>query len=500
MSSRSSDPHPLLAPTLPLYSSTPPPLGHALKTHFSFDPSYVNLNHGSYGSLPSPVLDAIKPIAALAEANPDKFHRFEYIPMLAEVRRRLASLMSEKEGDVSVDEVVCVPNASHGISTVLRNFIWEEGDIVIDCNTTYGSVGRTVQYLNDVPPHPKIAQFTMLFPTTRTKILEDWRLHVRAVQQTRLQNESPTAPTTVSSSNETQHESGTTQQSQQKQSNTTANKKLPKVVAIIDSIISVPGVSLPWAEMVQILREECGGGEDANVWSVIDAAHSIGQEVTLPKSISLAQPDFLITNCHKWLFTKRSCAVLYVPKRNQHVIKTTFPTSATYIPLKDRKEGGEGFADMFTWTGTIDFIPYLSAAHALHFRSWLGGERVINEYCRKVGREGAKKMSEILGTEEMDPKGEYEFNMVNVALPLPSSKKGPDTGIDIELLKKIDGLYKQKMILERNMFSPAYWHNGKWWTRCSAQVWVEVEDFEKVALALKEVCKEIVDELGLDKE
>ncbi|THU75183.1 hypothetical protein K435DRAFT_562517, partial [Dendrothele bispora CBS 962.96] len=98
----------------PLYSSTPPPFGHALKTHFSFDPSYVNLNHGSYGSLPSPVLDAIKPIAALAEANPDKFHRTEYIPMLVEVRRRLANLMSEKEGDVSVDEVVCVPNASHG--------------------------------------------------------------------------------------------------------------------------------------------------------------------------------------------------------------------------------------------------------------------------------------------------------------------------------------------------------------------------------------------------
>ncbi|THU90146.1 hypothetical protein K435DRAFT_864551 [Dendrothele bispora CBS 962.96] len=111
-------------------------------------------------------------------------------------------------------------------------------------------------------------------------------------------------------------------------------------------------------------------------------------------------------------------------------------------------------------------------------------------------------MSEILGTEEMDPKGEYEFNMVNIALPLrvPSSKQGLDTGIDIELLKKIDGLYKKKTILERNMFSPAYWHNGKWWTRCSAQVWVEVEDFEKVALALKEVCKEIVDELGLDKE
>ncbi|KAK7456459.1 hypothetical protein VKT23_010708 [Stygiomarasmius scandens] len=485
----SLDKYPLLAPTLPLYSTSPPPFGHALKTHFSFDPAYVNLNHGSYGSLPTPVAEAIKPIAALAEANPDKFHRFEYIPMLEEVRRRLAAMLSEKEGDVKVDEVVCVPNASHGISTVMRNFIWEEGDVLIDCNTTYNSVSRTVQYLNDVPPHPKVAQFTMLFPVARAKILEDWRLHVRAVQQSRLQSTSSSAPTTISSSNSSYIDPGS------QPNPATDKKKLPKVVAIIDSITSMPGVSLPWVEMVQILREECGGGgNDANVWCVIDAAHSIGQEVDLAHKISLASPDFLITNCHKWLFSKRSCAVLYVPKRNQHVIKTTFPTSAMYIPLGERKDGGDGFAGMFTWTGTIDFIPYLSTAHALHFRSWLGGEEKINEYCKKIGREGAKRMSEILDTEEMDPKGEYEYNMVNIALPIQCPL---DAGVD--LLRQIDALYRKKMIMERNMFSPAYWHNGKWWTRCSGQVWTEVDDFEKVAHVLKDVCKDIIDELGLTK-
>ena len=45
-----------------------------------------------------------------------------------------------------------------------------------------------------------------------------------------------------------------------------------KVVAVIDSIASMPGVLLPWQEMVKICREE-------GVWSVVDAAHSLGQEV-----------------------------------------------------------------------------------------------------------------------------------------------------------------------------------------------------------------------------
>ena len=43
---------------------------------------------------------------------------------------------------------------------------------------------------------------------------------------------------------------------------------------VIDSIISKPGMLLPWKEMVQICKDE-------DVWSVIDAAHSIGQELDL---------------------------------------------------------------------------------------------------------------------------------------------------------------------------------------------------------------------------
>ena len=45
-----------------------------------------------------------------------------------------------------------------------------------------------------------------------------------------------------------------------------------KIVAVIDSIVSNPGVLLPWQEMVRVAHEE-------GVWTVIDAAHSVGQEV-----------------------------------------------------------------------------------------------------------------------------------------------------------------------------------------------------------------------------
>jgi selenocysteine lyase/cysteine desulfurase len=59
-----------------------------------------------------------------------------------------------------------------------------------------------------------------------------------------------------------------------------------RVVAIIDSIISNPGILLPWKEMVQVCKEE-------GVMSVIDAAHSIGQELNL--DLNKADPDFWIS-------------------------------------------------------------------------------------------------------------------------------------------------------------------------------------------------------------
>lgn len=134
-------------------------------------------------------------LSAIAEANPDLFHRFTYMPMLVSVRERIAKLI----GVADPDEVVIVPNASHGLNTVLRNIIWEDGDVIVPCEclnfkehglvslvhkvtTTYNSISRTAQYISDIPPHPRIAQFDVQFPTSHALIIENWRTHLRSVK------------------------------------------------------------------------------------------------------------------------------------------------------------------------------------------------------------------------------------------------------------------------------------------------------------------------------
>lgn len=118
--------------------------------------------------------------------------------------------------------------------------------------TTYPSVSQTLKHLADLPPHPTLSIFNLKFPTKRAKIVQDFEEHIK--QLTKIDD--------------------------------MTGKR--KIIALIDSITSHPGVSLPWKEMVAICRE-------AGVISVVDGAHSIGQELNI--NLSEARPDFWVSVC-----------------------------------------------------------------------------------------------------------------------------------------------------------------------------------------------------------
>ena len=104
----------------------PPPFGHALKKYFALDHDYVNLNNGSYGSLPAPVFDFCTRVARDIEANPDRFIRADLLNVLRGLRERVAPLIGAQ-----ADEIVFTANASHAINTVLRNFEWHPQDVIV---------------------------------------------------------------------------------------------------------------------------------------------------------------------------------------------------------------------------------------------------------------------------------------------------------------------------------------------------------------------------------
>ncbi|KAH6880982.1 pyridoxal phosphate-dependent transferase [Coprinopsis sp. MPI-PUGE-AT-0042] len=403
-----------------LFNQPPPSFGKETRKHFPLDPDFACLNNGSYGTIPTPVAEAAAEWTKIIERNPDRFHKITFMPKLVESRKQVAEFIN-----ADLDEVVLVNNTTTGINTVLRNFEWDKEDVLIGFSTTYAAMNATINYISDVKPNPKKAIMPLNFPTTNDAILTQFRAFLQAPET---QSGGPNA----------------------------------KRVCIIDSLISNPGILLPWQEMVKICKEE-------GVWSVVDGAHSIGQEPGI--DMKAADPDFWVSNLHKWLMCHRSIAVLYIPSRNQHIIKTSVPTGNFYIPLADRN-GDPNIQIQFEWHGTINWTPYMTVPDALAFRKWLGGEDKINEYCHDLAMKGGKLLSEKWGTQLMDPEGVQTCNMVNVELPIPADTKVPHDG----------GAIVNKLMLEKyNAYSAIYFHNGKWWTRCSAQVFNDISDFEKLA-------------------
>lgn len=119
---------------------------------------------------------------------------------------------------------------------------------------------------------------------------------------------------------------------------------------------------MPWERVV----EYCKSHE--NVWTIVDAAHAIGQIVEI--KLNKTQPDFFVSvgsilvmellglSCRTSIelpqmavCKARMCSSLHPTKvtpqtsachrgnlpydRNQHLIKTTLPTSAGYVSPKD---------------------------------------------------------------------------------------------------------------------------------------------------------------------
>ncbi|KAI0777109.1 pyridoxal phosphate-dependent transferase [Irpex lacteus] len=220
--------------------STPPPeFGKPFRKYWAFDEKYVHVNHGSNGSLPLPVKAEVDQLLLLAERNPDKFHRVTYLPLLKKARQDVAELVGAE-----LDEIVFAPNTTHGLSTILRNIEWREGDILLGTTTTYGPIERTMQYLGDrtEQPRPDVYAVVLQFPMSNAEIIDVYRAKIRELKHKYSGRQYNILP----------------DQKETKSGN--------RFVAVIDSISSMPGVLLPWKELVKLCHEE-------GIWAIIDAAH-----------------------------------------------------------------------------------------------------------------------------------------------------------------------------------------------------------------------------------
>ena len=77
-----------------------------------------------------------------------------------------------------------------------------------------------------------------------------------------------------------------------------------------------------------------------NVPVLVDGAHALG---SLPLNITSLDPDYYVTNAHKWLCAPKGAAVMYVRRDLQQSTR----------PLVISHGFGSGFNSEFIWAGML---------------------------------------------------------------------------------------------------------------------------------------------------
>ncbi|KAH2056042.1 hypothetical protein KXW51_001487 [Aspergillus fumigatus] len=243
---------------------------------------------------------------------------------------------------------------------------------------------------------------------------------------------------------------------------------------------------------------------------------------TTPLQLRKVQYQFPISHdelVRKWLYTPRGSAILYVPLRNQHLIRTTLPTSWGFIPSPDSpttapslmRSSGSGksaFEELFEFVATTDDTAYLCVPAALKFRSQVcGGEDRIYAYLEKLAMEAGDIVAAALGTEVMQEPGLKPGEvsqlrrcaMATVRLPfaVSGSEQDPKTAsarltLQAAQAAEVAGEIQKALVRDYGTFVPVFAHGGWLWTRLSAQVYLEKSDFEWLAGVLNELCNKLV--------
>ena len=327
-----------------------------LKKYFYLDPSVTFLNHGSFGATPGPVFEDYQVWQLRLVQQPVLFLGREYDQLLFDARAKLGVYLNADPQDL-----IYVPNATHGVNVVARSLHLEHGDEILTSDHEYGACDYTwdfvcrklgAKYIHQPIPLPAYIEDEIVDQlwqgvTPRTKVI--YLSHI-------------TSPTAL---------------------------RMP---------------------VEKISRR----AKAAGILTVIDAAHSPGQiHVDLQK----VDADFVFGNCHKWMLGAKGSAFLYVRRELQHLIDPLI-VSWGYNATPETTTGSR-FIDILQWTGTKDPAAALTVPSAIQFMEENNWDEVRKE-SHDLLRQTLEQICEMVKMESLYPLDSDFYNQMGIA-PLPQS-------------------------------------------------------------------------------
>jgi isopenicillin-N epimerase len=377
--------------------------GRPIRHLWELDESAVFLNHGSFGACPKEVLAEQARLRREMETAPDAFFRRRIMPGNGETELRAAASGIAAFVNVPGKQVAFVENATAGIQAVIRSIPLGPGDHILTTDHTYNAVRLMVDArCAETGAASVVARIGI--PGSADEIVE------RVLAST--------TPSTC--------------------------------LAIIDHITSPTALVFPLERLVPELRER-------GVRVIVDGAHGIGQ---LPLDLAALQPDWYVSNLHKWLFAPKGTAMLFA---SSEVAPTTHPNVVShYVDM--------GFPRAFDYTGTRDNSGWLAAPAALRFFQGLGPD-AVRTYQQGLLEAGTRSFDAI-GVRPIAP---MALAAAMRSFLLPQTRPAvPEDAVEV-----------MRAFWERDRIQAhASVFDGKLLTRISAQVYVDEDDVARYRDAL----------------
>lgn len=328
----------------------------SLKDHFLLDPDIVFLNHGSYGAAPKPVFEAYQNWQLRLERQPVLFLGRELPELMRESRVALGKYLN-----ADPDDLVYIPNATHGINIVARSLALKPGDEVLTSDHEYGACDYSWEFNCDKTGARYIHQPISLPVRTDEEIVEQlWQ--------------------------------GVTPRTK---------------VIYLSHITSSTALRLP-------VEEICRRARERGIMTIIDAAHAPGQ---IPVDLQALGADIVFGNCHKWMLAPKGSAFLYARREVQDLFQPLVVSWGTH-PTPDIATGSR-FIDILQWTGTKDPTAALAVGTAIQFVQDHDWEEVRRQ-CHLLLRQGIERICDLTGLLPMYPLDSDFYRQMGIA-PLPSS-------------------------------------------------------------------------------
>ena len=335
---------------------------------FHLNPENLYFN-ASYGVVPKSVSAFHRDLLVECEANPYKWFTQTYKHKVIEAKRRLAPYLRASAADV-----VLVDNSSSAANSVFNSLTFDAKSVIIVLDTAYGLIDKLLEKMT----------------TTYDCKIVSVRVNIDDVDQIK---------SSLADKIEELQQTG-----------------LVVRLACLDHVSSCPALKLPVCDIARVCKRY-------GVPTLVDGAHALGQVEIDMRAFEEAGVCYWFTDTHKWFFSPKGSAVLWVTKSKQSGVLPTIDCAAicskgcTVLQncCSPSADSLTEFESRFVYLGTKDYTPWISVSAAIDFVEQMGGYRSLIDRNRALSLWAQRHMATALETRTIPE--ELTASMCNVLLP-----------------------------------------------------------------------------------